>query len=307
MRFIYDDFGSSSIRREFVDEMVKGGVQAFPFYKVHFILLANRVNYRNHRKIIVIDGSVGFTGGINVADRYINKAGKPFWRDTHLMIEGPGVNYLQYLFICDWNFCSGRHLKLQQGFFSTVPTPGGKATVQIVASGPDSDQPTVMFSIVETIMLAEKELLITTPYFIPGGNVLNALQIAARSGVAIKLLVPYRSDSRLVNAAARSYYAELLDAGAEVYLYQQGFIHAKTLVSDGDLAIIGTANMDHRSFELNFEVNAMVYDKALAQELRKVFYEDINHAKKINPKTWKARSFYRQLPEKVARLFSGLI
>jgi len=307
VRFIYDDFGSSSIRREFVDEMVKGGVQAFPFYKVHFILLANRVNYRNHRKIIVIDGCIGFTGGINVADRYINKAGKPFWRDTHLMIEGPGVHYLQYLFICDWNFCSGRHLKLQQGFFSTVLTPGGKATVQIVASGPDSDQPTVMFSIVETIMLAEKELLITTPYFIPGGNVLNALQIAARSGVAIKLLVPYRSDSRLVNAAARSYYAELLDAGAEVYLYQQGFIHAKTLVSDGDLAIIGTANMDHRSFELNFEVNAMVYDKALAQELRKVFYEDINHAKKINPKTWKARSFYRQLPEKVARLFSGLI
>jgi len=163
-----------------------------------------------------------------------------------------------------------------------------------------------MFSMVQTIGLAEKELLITTPYFIPGGNILDAIQVAAMSGVAVKILVPDKSDSSLVNAAARSYYGELLDAGVEIYLYQKGFIHAKTMVSDGQLCIIGTANMDHRSFELNFEVNSMIYDTSTAKELRDIFYQDIKDAKKINPKTWKRRPFMRQFPEKVARLLSPL-
>ena len=306
VRFIYDDFGSRSIRKEFVKELVDAGVQAFPFYKVFFILLANRVNYRNHRKMIIIDGCIGFTGGINVSDRYINKPGQLYWRDTHVKITGPGVYYLQYLFISDWNFCSGRRLKLESDFFCTKPTPHGKATVQIAASGPDSDVPTLMFSMKETIGLAEKELLITTPYFIPGESILDALHIAAKSGVSVKILVPGVSDSSLVNAAARSYYGELLEAGVEIYLYQKGFLHAKTLVSDAQLCIIGTANMDHRSFELNFEVNSMIYDTATAKELRDVFYNDLKDAKKINPNTWKKRPFRKQLPEKVVRLLSSL-
>ncbi|HTI57523.1 cardiolipin synthase [Mucilaginibacter sp.] len=306
VRFIYDDFGSRSIRRELVDELKDAGVQAYPFYKVHFILLANRVNYRNHRKIIIIDGCVGFTGGINVSDRYVNKPGQLFWRDTHVKIAGPGVYYLQYLFICDWNFCSGKRLKLEKDFFCTQPVTGGKATVQIAASGPDSDFPSLMFSMAQTIGLAEKELLITTPYFIPGSNIMDALHVAAMSGVKIKILVPDKSDSGLVNAAARSYYGELLDAGVEIYMYQKGFVHAKTMVSDGQLCIVGTANMDHRSFELNFEVNSMIYDTATAEELRNVFYDDIKDAKKINPATWKRRPFMRQFPEKVARLLSPL-
>ncbi|MDB5142395.1 MAG: cls [Mucilaginibacter sp.] len=307
VRFIYDDFGSRSIRKEFVDEMIDAGVQAFPFYKIIFILLANRVNYRDHRKIIIVDGCTGFVGGINVSDRYINKPGQLYWRDTHVKITGPGVYYLQYLFICDWNFCAGKRLKLERDFFCTRPTTHGKAVVQIAASGPDSDVPTLMFSMVQTIGLAEKELLITTPYFIPGESILDALHVAAMSGVKIKILVPDKSDSALVNAAARSYYGELLAAGAEIYLYQKGFIHAKTLVSDGQLAIIGTANMDHRSFELNFEVNSMIYDTATAEQLRDVFYEDIKNAKKINPNTWKKRPLYKQLPERVVRLLSPLL
>ncbi len=307
VRFIYDDFGSRSIRKELVDELIGGGVQAFPFYKILFIIFANRVNYRNHRKIIVIDGHTGFVGGINVSDRYINKPGQLFWRDTHVKITGPGTYYLQYLFICDWNFCSGKHLKLERDFFCTKPITNGKAVIQIAASGPDSDVPTLMFSMVQTIGLAEKELLITSPYFIPGESILNALHVAAMSGVQVKLLVPDKSDSALVNAAARSYYGEILDAGVEIYLYQKGFVHAKTLVSDGQLAIIGTANMDHRSFELNFEVNSMIYDIAIAEQLRDAFYKDIRDARKINPITWKKRPFYKQLPEKVARLLSPLL
>jgi len=307
VRFIYDDFGSRSIRRSFVNEMKAAGIDAFPFYKIHFILLANRVNYRNHRKIIVVDGCTGFVGGINVSDRYVNKPGQLFWRDTHVKINGPGVYYLQYLFISDWNFCAGKRLKLERDFFCTKPTEHGKATVQIAASGPDSDAPTIMFSMVQTIGLAEKELLITTPYFIPGQAIMDALQVAAMSGVDIKILVPDKSDSAFVNAAARSYYADLLAAGVEIYMYQKGFVHAKTLVSDGQMAIIGTANMDHRSYDLNFEVNSMIYDITTAKQLRDVFFEDIKQAKKISPNTWKKRPYYKQLPEKLARLMSPLL
>lgn len=309
VRFIYDDFGSRSIRKSYVPELIRGGVEAFPFYKITFILFANRINYRNHRKIIVIDGCTGFVGGINVSDRYVNSETHPkqlYWRDTHVKIAGPGVYYLQYLFICDWSFCSGKHLKPQPDFFCHQPTKG-KAIVQIAASGPDSEVPTLMFSLAQTISLAEKELLITTPYFIPGDSILDALHVAALSGVKVKLLVPGKSDSAFVNLAARSYYGELLKSGVEIYLYKKGFVHAKTVVSDGQLSIIGTANMDHRSFELNFEVNSMIYDDKTSKKLREAFYNDLENAKQINPITWRRRKWYKQMPEKLARLVSPLL
>jgi len=305
VRFIYDDFGSRGIRNDFVQELRDGGVEAFPFYKIWFVALSNRTNYRDHRKIIVIDGCTGFVGGINVSDRYINPT-KPYWRDTHVMIKGPGVYYLQYLFICDWNFCSESKLAVIPEYFCSEKTKG-KAIVQIAASGPDSDNPIIMFSLMQTISLAREELLITSPYFIPGETILNAICAAAMSGVKIKLLVPFKSDSALVNAAAWSYYNEILEAGVEIYLYKKGFVHAKTVVSDGQLAIIGTANMDHRSFELNFEVNSMIYDTKLAQQLKQAFLNDLKYSVQINPKTWAARSLFKQLPEKLCRLFSPLL
>lgn len=310
VRFIYDDFGSRSIRKNLVRELIDGGVEAFPFYKTFFIALSSRTNYRNHRKIIVVDGCTGFVGGINVSDRYINGApgsSRLFWRDTHVKIFGPGVYYLQYLFICDWNFCAGQNLKLERDFFCYTKSEKGNAIIQVAASGPDSDTPAIMFSLMVAIGMAEKEILITSPYFIPGESILDALNIAALSGVKIKLLVPGKSDSFIVNAAARSYYGELIDSGVEIYLYQKGFVHAKTMVSDGQLAIIGTANMDHRSFELNFEVNSMIYDVAVAKQLRNAFYNDLKDAVKINPKTWKKRSLFKQLPEKIVRLLSPLL
>jgi cardiolipin synthase len=310
VRFIYDDFGSRSIRNKFVDELRAGGVEAYPFYKIFFVALSNRTNYRNHRKIIVIDGCTGFVGGINISDRYINKPENDnpvFWRDTHLRINGPGTFYLQYLFICDWNFSAGQHLKLQEDFFCTTNSKKGKAMVQLAASGPDSATPTILFSLMEVISLAEEEILITSPYFIPGESMMDAICMALLSGVKVKLLVPDKSDSAIVNAAARSYYGTILDCGAEIYLYQKGFVHAKTMVADGKLAIIGSANMDHRSFELNFEVNAIVYDTEIATQLKDAFYNDIKDAKKINPQTWKKRPLFKQLPEKFARLFSPLL
>ena len=305
VRFIYDDFGSPSIKKKTEKRMQDAGVEVHPFHKVHFYLLANRINYRNHRKIVVIDGQTGFVGGINVADKYINnKKGQLYWRDTHLRIDGPGVYYLQYLFLADWNFCCPEGLKPDNIYFQQNLPVKGDSLVQIVASGPDSLQPSVLFSILQAIYLAKEEILITTPYLIPGDNIIDALRIAASSGLSVKLLVPGKSDSLFVNAASKANYHDLLQAGVEIYLYQKGFVHAKTLVADGKLSMIGTANMDYRSFELNFEVNAIIYDKPFAQKMQAVFFEDLKHAKKLNAKAWYKRPGYAKLSERIARLFS---
>ena len=312
VRFIYDDFGSRSVRKKIVPRLKAAGVTAFSFYKVIFIALANRLNYRNHRKIIVIDGSTAFVGGINVSDRYINNATNPtavFWRDTHLRIDGPGVYYLQYLFLCDWNFCANDTLQPNAQFFPrpSLPTVTGNKVVQIAASGPDSDTPTILFSLLQAINLATEEILITTPYFIPGESLIDALTVSALGGIAVKLLVPGVSDSALVNAAARSYYGGLLKAGVEIYLYNKGFVHAKTLVADRKIAIVGTANMDYRSFDLNFEVNAIVYNAEVAGELADVFYQDINDSEKIDAAAWENRAAWKRLLEKTVRLVSPLL
>ena len=310
VRLIYDDFGSRSIRKNVIPELKEAGVEAYPFYRVLFIALANRLNYRNHRKIIVIDGCIGFTGGINVSDRYINNGyntDQVFWRDTHVKITGTGAFYLQYLFICDWNFCADQPLTPQTSFFHELKENAGDAVVQISASGPDSDNPTILFSLIQAIGMAEEEILITTPYFIPGESLLDAMVVAALSGVKVVLLVPDKSDSTMVAAAARSYYGELLNAGVEIYQYEKGFIHAKTMVSDQQLSVIGTANMDNRSFELNFEVNAVIYDNDTAEEMTRIFHQDLKDSRKIDPEEWEKRPLYKQLPEKLARLLSPML
>lgn len=305
VKLIYDDFGSPTIKKKTEKRMTEAGLEIYPFHKVHFYLLANRINYRNHRKIVVIDGKTGFTGGINVSDKYINnKKGELFWRDTHLRIDGPGVYYLQYLFISDWNFCCTKALKPAQLHFEEQVKQKEDTYVQIVGSGPDSKQPSVLFSILQAIYLAKEEILITTPYFIPGDNIMDALRIAASSGLTVKLLVPGKSDSRIVNAASKANYFDLLKAGVEIYLYKKGFVHSKTMVTDGKLSIIGTANMDYRSFELNFEVNAIIYDVPFAKKMRTVFFNDLEHAQKINEKIWNKRAFFYKLADRVARLFS---
>lgn len=314
VRFIYDAFGSRSIRKRFVRDLRGAGVEAYPFNKIRFILLANPLNYRNHRKIIVVDGKTGFVGGINISDRYINsprydkgKKPKMKWRDTHLRIDGPGVQYLQYLFFCDWNFCAKQQLHPGPDYFDTRNNPDGHECVQIAASGPDSPTSTIMLSLVKAINLAKKEILVTTPYFIPGESILNALKIASLGGVRVRLLAPGISDSRLVNAAAWSYYDEMLRAGVEIYLYSEGFIHVKTLVVDDLISIVGTANMDFRSFDVNFEVNAVVYGSKLAEELRANFLQDLEKCHKIQPEAWRKRPMFKQFPERLARLLSPLL
>ena len=309
VRFIYDDFGSPGIKSALEKRMTAAGIEVYAFHKIKFYLLANRFNYRNHRKIMIIDGHTAFVGGINVSDRYVNNGkNKLFWRDTHLKIQGPAVYYLQYLFITDWNFCCGdAAFEANSSYFTQTNIKTNNCYVQIAAGGPDSPSPSILYSLLQAINLAKEEILITTPYFIPGDSIMDALCVAALSGLTVKLLVPGVSDSKLVNAASKSYYNQLLQSGVEVYLYQKGFVHAKTLVTDSKLSIVGTANMDYRSFELNFEVNAVIYDAPFAKQARDLFFEDLKDAQKIDKDTWLARPFLKQLPEKIARLFSPVL
>ncbi|AZI33543.1 cardiolipin synthase [Kaistella carnis] len=310
VRFIYDDFGSASIRKSLVKRLRNNGVKAFPFYKIKFIKLASRLNYRNHRKIIVIDGRISFVGGINISDKYSNAAtgNKLYWRDTHLKIEGDSTAILQHIFIGDWNYCAGKKLKITDQYFPKIGELDGETqNIQIVSSGPDSDRPSIYYAIIKAIQSAKKEIFLTSPYFIPGETIIDSIKMAALSGVEVKLLVPGISDSYLVNAAAKSYYTQLLKAGVQIYLYKKGFLHAKTMVADRALAIVGTANLDYRSFDLNFEVNAVVYDDQLAEELALNFENDLLHSEKIDIQSWLNRPKYIQLIEKIVRLISPML
>ncbi|GEP96932.1 cardiolipin synthase [Chitinophaga cymbidii] len=311
VRFIYDDFGSGDINRRFLKQMRAAGIQVFPFYRVR--LLANRLNYRNHRKIVVVDGHTGFIGGINVADRYINDPRYrdahpkwPFWRDTHLCIKGAGVHTLQFLFMGDWNFCAEMDMPITQEYFPDIPDTGDDL-VQIAASGPDSERSSIMLSYLAAINQAERSVFITTPYFIPNDSILNALQQAALSGRDVRLLVPSESDSKVVNKASESFFEDLLTCGVRIFRYNKGFVHAKTMVVDENLSVIGTANMDIRSFDFNFEVNAFVYSKEMNWKLTETFLQDLLHCTELTLETWVERGRWKRLGEAVVRLFSPLL
>ena len=312
IRFLYDDFGSHGLGKPFIQKLKEAGVQTAPFYKIKWYALANRINYRNHRKIVIIDGLTSFVGGINMSDKYRNDLkpkNKLFWRDTHLMINGQATSYLQYLFMCDWNFCSPNKLVYNELYFPEIPQNNTieNDVVQIAASGPDSSQPVIFYSLLESISAAKKSIYITSPYFIPGESLMDALIIAIQSGLDVKVLVPGISDSKMVNAAASAYYTELLQYGAKIYKYNKGFVHAKTMVIDDDLAIIGSANMDYRSFDLNFEVNAMIYSKNIAKQLKDAFENDLKESAQIDAHSWLNRPKHIHLWEKIVRLLSPFL
>ncbi|SMO40485.1 cardiolipin synthase [Saccharicrinis carchari] len=311
VRFMYDDFGSHNLGRDFIRKLEENGVETAPFYKIKWYALVNRLNYRNHRKIIVIDGEKSFIGGINVSDKYRNDnpaKNDLYWRDTHLMIEGPATFYLQYIFLCDWNFCARNKMQFGVNYFP-IDSQKAKITdelVQIAPSGPDSKLPVIFYSLLEAIGSAKKQVLITSPYFIPGESLMDALLIAAKSGITIKLLIPGKSDSRIVNSAARSYYKELLRHGVKIFEYKKGFVHSKVMIIDDSLSVVGSANMDYRSFDLNFEVNAMLYSKTLTQQLQQAFNNDLKQSSEINPMDWINRPKYIHLYEKVVGLFAPI-
>jgi cardiolipin synthase A/B len=306
VRMIYDDVGSWRLGKKFIGSLKEAGVELYPFMPVHIPFLANRINYRNHRKIIVIDGKVGFVGGINIADRY--KYGNkeiPFWRDTHLRIEGEAVSSLQVVFLVDWHFVSGR---LVSGIsYFPKPRVENKQLVQITASGPDSDWSSIMQAYFSAISTAQEYIYIAVPYFIPNESILTALKTVSLSGIDVKMIIPGIADSFLAYNGTRSYVQELLEAGIRVFYYQKGFIHSKLIMVDDVFASVGTANMDIRSFDNNFEINALIYDEDFCRELKGFFLEDIEHSEEINLELHRERGIYRKFSESFSRIFSPLL
>lgn len=307
IRIIYDDVGSWSLSKEFIREVRKAGIQIYPFLPVRFHHLANKANYRNHRKIAVIDGKTGFVGGLNIADRYVD--GLPdigIWRDTHLKVEGEAVTSLQVVFLIDWYFVR-QELLLNKNEYLPYIQADNHVLVQTVASGPDSDWASIQQTYFTLINMAKRYVFISTPYFMPGETTLNSLKTAAMSGVDVRLLLPHKSDSRLTHWCTRSYVQELLEAGVKIYWYRKGINHSKVIIVDGQVASVGTANMDLRSFEQNFEVSLIIYDREVVKELATDFIKDLQGSTNEVIQKWKFRSKKEQLYESVARLFAPLL
>lgn len=309
VRFLYDALGSRYLSEKKIEQMQNAGVEISPFFELKPWNFLNRINYRNHRKIVVIDGKIGYVGGINVSDLYVNSIPTHrYGRDTHLKIEGKSVWDLQRIFLYDWNFSSEQNLGFDDELFPDDSAKKyGNALVDITASGPDSSYPNILYALLTGITLSQKEILITTPYFVPNISFLDSLKIAALSGKKIKLLVPKTYDSKIIELTTQSFFGTLLDAGVEIFQYQKGFIHAKTIVYDREVSVIGTANLDNRSFDINFEVNATVYDTDFSQKLAQEFEKDLQDSEKIDPKTWKNRPFHRKLLGKILNLFAPLM
>jgi len=311
VRVLYDDFASRGIRNNIARELLEAGAKVYPIIELKFHKLANRLNHRDHRKVIIIDGTTGFIGGINISDRYDNSIDTGlYWRDTHLKITGPGVMNLQRHFAVNWNFSQPERIALQDAvpLEPEIKEPATfRGLSQILAGGPIYKQPNIMLAYSRLFTLAKKTLYITNPYFIPNDTIMDALKKAALSGVDVRLLLPAKSDSALVGAAARFYFLDLLRTGVKIYLYKKGFVHAKTVVADGYTSVVGTANMDIRSFDLNFEIMCLVYGGSFASQMEQNFLEDLKEADQIDLSEWLAQGRLKFLTYATARLVSSFL
>ena len=306
VRLSFDDVGSS-ISAKSKRKLRESGVEFHAFMPVLFPQFTGKLNYRNHRKIAVIDGEIGYVGGINVSDNYVNyKNGKSFWRDTHVRIVGEAVKPLQVHFLMTWDFVSKSNLKITNTFFPKT-TVKKETAVQIAASGPDTDWANIMEAIFVAINTAEDYVYITTPYFIPNEQIITALQVAGKSGVDVRILIPKVSDSWTAKHATNSYLEMLLEADVKIYRYEKGFIHAKTIVVDDVFSTIGTANLDYRSFNINFEINALIYNTKTSEELKSHFLDDIKNSEELELNSWRDRAAFNKLKESYARLWSPLL
>ncbi|WP_299334435.1 cardiolipin synthase [uncultured Psychroserpens sp.] len=306
VKLSYDDVGSklSSVMKHQLDE---SGVLHCPFMPVFFSSLTGKSNYRNHRKIAVIDGEIGYVGGINISDTYVNSpSSKLYWRDTHLRIHGEAVKVLQFHFLTTWDFVTNDSIEIKESYFPEIQCKKG-IPVQIAASGPDTDWANIMEAILTAINNAESYIYITTPYFIPNDQVITALQIAAKIGVDVRLIIPKESDSWVAKYATNSFIEPLLNAGAKIYRYKKGFVHAKTMVVDDVFCTIGTCNMDNRSFNINFEINALIYDTEKSELMKSQFKTDLEDCEIIEQELWMQRPNSQKLKESFSRLWAPLL
>ncbi|MDB5083536.1 MAG: clsA, partial [Bacilli bacterium] len=302
VRVLYDAIGSNRLKPTFIESLKLAGVEIAAFLPIRFPFPSSKINYHDHRKMVIVDGQVGFIGGLNFGDQYMT-GGKHFasWRDTHLRIAGEAVYLLQELFFTDWGFVTGRDLITDDYF--PVCSQAERCWVQVTPNGPAAGQRLIYESFFEFITHAEKRVYITTPYFIPEDALVAALASTALSGVDVRILLPHFPDRRIVQWAGRSYYDRLLKAGVKIYEYHAGFLHAKVLLVDDAISSVGTANLDIRSMEINFEVNAMIYDSEICRKLTNDFFADLKQSLLISSVHWNKRSLAARFAESFARLF----
>ena len=305
VRVIYDSVGCWSVPRGFFEEIRFAGGQVEAFLQVRFPILGDRLNYRNHRKVVVVDGSVGFVGGCNLADRYVKGTAQGAWRDTMLAISGAAVHGLQTSFLIDWYFANNSLVSGKRYFPQALPQ--GAAMVQVAQSNPVGSNRVIMSALVMLIGAAREYVYIQTPYLALTDSIILAMRNAALSGVDVRLMIPRRSDSRLADYASYSYLGTLLEAGVKVLLYNGGMLHCKTVVSDDVISSVGSANFDFRSFYYNFEVSAFVYDAAVAGNLKNLFISDEKSSVTLTARSYAARPFARRCLESAARLFSPIL
>lgn len=309
VRILFDGMGGRFVKGSLWKELRGMGMHVAEFFPAIFGQLQLRVNYRNHRKIVVIDGKTGYVGGFNIAREYIGLDEKfGYWRDTHMRIRGSAVDALQVRFILDWNFAA-RNQTISFENYLTEPDVSSavKCPVQIVTSGPDSLEQSIRNTYLRLIHKAKRSIYIQTPYFIPDEAIMSALAIAVHSGVEVNIMIPCKPDHPFVYWATYSYVGELVLQGANCYMYMEGFLHAKGIVVDEMVLCYGTANMDIRSFSLNFEVNAILYDEGKAKEMTEYFREDLKKSKQITKNMYLGRNLLVRIKEQVSRLLSPLL
>ena len=307
VRLLLDSMGSRQINdrvlRDFLDA---GGKRAY-FFPRKLNLVNFDFNYRNHRKLAVIDGIIGYTGGFNIAREYLGLKKKfGYWRDTHIRITGQSVQDINARFILDWRTASKEKIVLSEAFYSGVISEGNTG-IQIVSSGPDSVKEEVKRSLMKMITSAERSIYVQTPYFVPDDSILESLKMAAQCGVDVRVMIPCMPDHPLVYWATYSYAGELVKSGGRVFIYENGFLHSKTMVVDGEVRTVGSANFDRRSFSLNFESNAFIYDKKEAQTMERIFCEDLKECKELTISLYENRSRTIKVKEVAARLLSDLL
>lgn len=311
VRVLYDSFGSLGTTRKFFEPLRKAGGYAYPFLNTHSFIIDFRINFRDHRKIVVIDGKVGYIGGYNIGDQYLNRS-KKFgrWRDTHLRIVGSAVFGLQSRFVLDWDATSTEaqfnEKKVDAKYFPVSATKG-TANVQVVSSGPNSENQQIKLGYIKMILSAKRYCWIQTPYLIPDDSVLDAIKIAIQSGVDVRIMVPNMPDHPFVYRATQYYANQLAQEGVKIYYYQDGFLHAKTTMIDGKLASVGSANYDFRSFKLNFETNSFIYDETITKELTQIYKEDIKNSILQTPEMFNQQSSWLKFKQIFSRLFSPIL
>ena len=307
VRFLYDSVGSHALSRRLLDELRAAGGTVAAFLPLLNPLYRLRINLRNHRKILVVDGRAAFTGGLNVGDEYLGKDPKfGDWRDTHVRVEGPAVRSLQDVFLEDWHFATNTVVG-GPAYHPPAAAAPGNSLVQVAHSGPDADYKVIRETYFAGILRGRKRVWIASPYFVPDAGLLDALMLAAREGVDVRFLGLFRPDKWIPFLAARYYWSDVIAAGVKVYQYTRGMMHAKYMLVDGEWASVGTANTDNRSLLLNYEVNCLIYDPAAVAELERQYETDLGYSVLIDPAVYATRPLASRLAENAARLLSPVL